>query len=375
MSTQSHAGRVRIAEHVVELRSLRLSDGASWRKTNLDYEQRLQDAFHEPGVSWDEKHSTAAWAEQWWTARNAENPLISRVLTVDDESGPRVVGQQSVTGPDPRSGHAETLTWVAGLPQSKAVTYWMSAVDVLDTFEQFPQVSAMLAVQPVENRGSLALATSLGFTYLQTARSLRDYAGTPTDHTIYVLHNTAESRRELQKAIDSVAPQELPRSRAALPPAHAAVDLARITVRRIRAKRAARAVPATRSLPARALSDDGLDIVFGDPHDGRYPVTVDGVPMGALQVTGDAGSSTTTIIDWMRRDTPPAIATDVLVAACRAAAERQDTRRLTVALAERHTGAHDPLIAIGFFSEGATLPTLGDEGSPRESWTRLRNDT
>ncbi|WEL94752.1 hypothetical protein P1N98_07700, partial [Tsukamurella tyrosinosolvens] len=67
MSTQSHAGRVRIAEHVVELRSLRLSDGASWRKTNLDYEQRLQDAFHEPGVSWDEKHSTAAWAEQWWT--------------------------------------------------------------------------------------------------------------------------------------------------------------------------------------------------------------------------------------------------------------------------------------------------------------------
>ncbi|CAM3830317.1 GNAT family N-acetyltransferase [Tsukamurella ocularis] len=372
--TSTNAGRYKIGDHVVELRNLRLADGASWRRTRLDHEEWLRSAFTEPGVSWESKHTTAAWAEEWWNARDAKDILLSRILTVDDGDGPRVVGQQSVTGPDPRTGQAETLTWVAGLPNSKTVTRWMSAVDVLDAFEQFPQISAMLAVQPVENRGSLALAKSLGFTYLQTLGSLRPYAGEPTDHTIYVLHNTAENRRSLREVIESIAPEPLPASRAPLPPAHAAVDLARIAVRRLRARRTTGAVAPTRALPARTRSDDGLDIAFGAERDGRYPTTVDGESIGELQVTVDGGTSTTTIIDWLRADAPPAVASATIVAACRAIAEHQDTRRLTVALAERHALAHEPLTAIGFVSEGQTLPTLGDEGSPRESWTRIRDD-
>ncbi len=368
----SHAGRYRIGDHTIELRAPRLSDARSWRSTVLEHEERLRPAFATPDTDWATEHSTAAWAEQWWSSRNAETTVLSRVLTVDDGAGQRVVGQQAMLGPDPRAGHVESLTWVVGLPESKAVTLWMSAVNVLDTFAQSPHVSAVLAVQPVENRGSLALAKALGFTYLQTARSLRIYEGEPVDHTIYVMHNTAESRRDLQRIIDSVDPQPLPASRAPLPPAHAAVDLARIGVRRLRAGRAAgRAVP-TRAFPSLARTDDGLDIAFGAPRDGRHPVTVDGAPLGALEIDVDGGSSTTTIIDRLRADAPSALAAAVIVAACRAAAERQHTRRLTVALADRHSPARDALAAIGFASEGKTLPTLGDEATPRESWTRLR---
>ncbi|NMD58247.1 MULTISPECIES: GNAT family N-acetyltransferase [Tsukamurella] len=370
---RTNAGRYRIGDHVVELRSLRLADAASWRRTNLEHEKRLHDAFHDPHVSWEDRHSATAWAEEWWDARAAADVLVSRVLTVDDETGQRVVGQQSMRGPDPRSGHAESLTWVAGLPDSKAITLWLSAVNVLDTFAD-PRVTALLAVQPVENRGSLALAKALGFTYLQTARSLRDYKGEPADHTIYVRYNTPETRRDLQAIVASVDPQPMPASRAPRPPARAAVDLARISVRRLRARRAAGPTAQTRALPALLHTDDGLDIGFGAPHGGRYPVTVDGAPIGALQVHVDGGSSTTTIIDWLRTDAQATIATAVLVAACRALAEHQDTRRLTIALADRHALAHDALTAVGFSSEGPTLPTIGDEGSPRESWTRLRDD-
>ena len=293
------------------------------------------------------------------------------MLAVDDGPGQRVVGQQSFTGPDPRTGHAESLTWIAGLPDSKAVTLWMSAVNVLDTFAD-PRITASLAVQPVDNRGSLALAKALGFTYLQTVRSLRDYAGAPADHTVYVRYNTPETRRELQAIVDAAGPQPLPASRAPRPPAHAAVDLARIAVRRLRARRAARAEVPVRALPAHVRTDDGLDIGFGDPRDGRYAVTVDGAPLGDVQVHVDGGSSTTTIIDWLRPDAAADVATAVLLAACRVAAEHQDTRRLTIALADRHAAAHAALAALGFASEGPTLPTLGDEDSPRESWTRVQ---
>ncbi|MGX9297617.1 GNAT family N-acetyltransferase [Tsukamurella paurometabola] len=359
---------------MVDLRSPRLSDGPSWRQTNLDHEEWLRAAFYDPAVSWSDQHSTAAWAEEWWNARHAETTLLSRVLTVDDGAEQRVVGQQEMLGPDPRSGHIESLTWVAGLPHSKTITLWMSAVNVLDTFIANPHVSALLAVQPVENRGSLGLAKALGFTYLQTARSLRTYGGVPTDHTIYVRYNTAESRRDMQAIIDSVEPQPMPPRRAALPPAHAAVDVARIAVRRLRARRAAQQAGPARALPSRARSEDGLDIEYGDPHDGRYAVTVDGAPVGDLQLTVDGGSSTTTIIDWLRTDTPASVSTAAIVAACRAAAERQDTRRLTIALADRNAAGHDALAAVGFAPEGQALPTIGDESTARESWTRVRDD-
>ncbi|WP_158635082.1 GNAT family N-acetyltransferase [Tsukamurella asaccharolytica] len=374
MTFPSYAGRYRIGGHIVDLRSLRLADAASWRKTNLDHEEWLRPAFGDPGTDWNTRRSTAAWAEEWWDARNGKDVLLSRVLTVDDGAEQRVVGQQSMRGPDPRTGHAESLTWVAGLPASKPVTLWMSAVNLLDTFVQNPQVSALLAVQPVENRGSLMLAKALGFTYLQTARALREYAGEPTDHTVYVMHNTPESRRGLKDVIASVTPEAMPARRLPPPPARSAIDLARISVRRVRARRGARGATSVRAFPERARTDDGIDITFGaDPH-GRHPVSADGESIGALQIHIDEGSSTTTIIDWLHADTPAAIGAAAVVTACRAAAELQATRRLTVALADRHDRARDALAAIGFSSEGPTLPTLGDLDMPRESWTRLRPD-
>lgn len=62
----------------------------------------------------------------------------------------------------------------------------------------------------------------------------------------------------------------------------------------------------------------------------------------------------------------------MIIAACRAAAERQDTRRLTIAAADPSPHLTDALATIGFRREGTTWPTRGDESTPRVTWTRLR---
>ncbi|KXO93883.1 GNAT family N-acetyltransferase [Tsukamurella pseudospumae] len=370
MTTQSNVGRYRIGQHVVEFRAPRLSDAESWRRTNLEHEKRLRPAFGSPDTDWDAEHSLAAWAETWWAATHDPDVRSARVLTVEDGAEDRVVGYQVWAGRDPRTGHAEASTWVAGLPQSFEVTAFFTAACLLDVFTAHPDLPFVVAPMAVHNRPPIDLAESIGFTYLQTLRGLREYDGTPTDHSIHVRHNTDAARAELAAVLASIGAEPLPPRPADRPSLGAALGLARHGVRRLRARaRAARATPAADTTFGAARAVGGHDIGFLPTRAGEHTVTVDGRPIGAINVHVDGGSSTTEIIDRLDRDVDVDGATTAVVAACRAAAEGQQTRRLTIALADRHAGAAADLAALGFASEGATLPTRGDESTPRESWT------
>ncbi|MCS3780206.1 hypothetical protein [Tsukamurella ocularis] len=90
-----------------------------------------------------------------------------------------------------------------------------------------------------------------------------------------------------------------------------------------------------------------------------------------MQVTIDLRTSTTEVIDRIPRNAATDAAVTVIIAACGAAAEHQATRRLTIAMADRHASATPALEALGFVSEGATWPTRGDESTPRQAWTRF----
>ena len=370
MSTPSNAGRYRIGEHVVELRAPRLADAESWRRVNLDYEHRLRPAFGSPYTDWDEEHSATAWAATWWAAVHDPDVRIARVLTLADGARDRVIGYQVWAGRDPRTGQAEASTWVAGLPQSYEVTAFFTAACVLDMLNAHADLPFVVAPMAVHNRPPIALAESVGFTYLQTLRRLREYDGRPTDHSIHVLGNTEKSRAGLEAVLASIGAETLSARPAERPSREATLGLARHGVRRLRTRiRATRPAAAEDGVLATARRDA---VRFHPIGRGTYTATVDDRPIGDVGVHVDDGSSTAEIIDRLSGDVSPEDAAAVLVAACRAAADHQETRRLTIALADRHAAAHDALTAIGFASEGTTLPTIGDEGSPRESWTRLR---
>ncbi|CAM3350569.1 GNAT family N-acetyltransferase [Tsukamurella hominis] len=371
MTALSTSDRYRIGEHVVELRAPRLADAASWRRTCLEHEKRLRPAFGSPGTDWDAEHSAAAWAADWWRAHRDPDVLLSRVLTVEDGAEDRVVGAQRFAGRDPRTGHTESSTWIAGLPNSKTVAMWMSARNTLDLFVQNPDLPLLVTPQTTDNKPAMALAEALGFTYLQTLQRLREFDGVPADHTVYYLRNTPDSRRRLESVLESIAAEPLPPRRAPLPTLDVVLGVARAGVRRMRARRAASPSSAGR-LPATVRTDDGRTITFLPTSDGRHAVSVGGSPIGGIQIHHDPGSSTIEVIDRLHADAPVADANAAIEAACRASADRQDARRLTIALADRNAAVAEPLAALGFASEGATSPTFGDDGAQRESWTRLQ---
>ncbi|WP_336670522.1 hypothetical protein [Tsukamurella sp. USMM236] len=112
-------------------------------------------------------------------------------------------------------------------------------------------------------------------------------------------------------------------------------------------------------------------VTFEAVSDGLYQAFTDGRRVGDVQVSVDLRTSTTEIIDRIPPDAATDAAVIVIIAACRAVAEHQATRRLTIAVADRHMSAAPALETLGFASEGPTWPTLGDESTPRASWTRF----
>ncbi|BDD83100.1 hypothetical protein TPB0596_28630 [Tsukamurella pulmonis] len=373
MTTQSNSGRYRFGDRIIELRTSRLSDGRSWRRTNLEHEERLRPAFGSPSSDWDAEHSATAWAQKWLADRSGVGIPLSRLILLEEGDTDRVVGQQAYAGPDPRTGHAESSTWIAGLDDSSKVAVWLCAMNMLELFRLHPQLTWATAPLAVTNAPAIALAKAVNLTWINDMRGFREYSGVPIDHTLYAGPNTPEYKDHLEKLVASLGVERVAPRRAAAPSPEALLGLARAGVRRARARRGAGASSGAAAvlLPA-ATTEDGHAIAFVTGPDQRYTVTADGTRIGQVQITVDPGTSTTELIEWLRPDAPKEIATAATVAACRVLAERQNTRRLTVALADRHAGARDPLIGIDFVSEGQTLPTIGDADSPREMFTRYR---
>ncbi|WP_336670521.1 GNAT family N-acetyltransferase [Tsukamurella sp. USMM236] len=374
MRTRSASGRFRVGEHVVELRAPRLSDADSWRRTCLEHEERLRPAFGQANADWRKEHSSTAWADKWWSARTDPFVVHSRVLIAGDGAGARVVGQVEHVGPDPRTGHLESSIWIAGMPRSSpSIAQWALAICVLDIFLALPDVPRIVAPACVQNRAAATLAESVGFQHVQTLRRLREYAGEPADHAIYAIENTSEARARLAATLDAIGAVPLPRRRAAAPSPAATFGAARLGARKVRVRmRPSRPEEALHALPRVTGTGDATTVEFEPGRDGLYEAHVDGRPAGAAQISVDLGTSTTEIIDRTAHEVPDGTADAVIIAACRAAAERQDTRRLTIAAADPSPHLTDALATIGFRREGTTWPTRGDESTPRVTWTRLR---
>ncbi|MCS3780205.1 GNAT family N-acetyltransferase [Tsukamurella ocularis] len=374
MRTQSASGRFRIGQHTVELRAPRLSDADSWRRTCLEHEERLRPAFGDANADWVSEHSSTAWADKWWCARTDPFVVHSRVLIAGDGTDARMVGQVEHVGPDPRTGHVETSIWIAGVPKSSpSIAQWALATCVLDVLLMFPDVPRVIGPVYVHNRAAAALGESVGFEHVQTLRRLREYAGQPADHAIYAIENTAEVRAALASNVDGIAAVPLPRSRAAAPSLAATLGAARLGARKVRGRmRRSNPIDAPHALPGVARAAGDHTVEFHARRGGVYEAHVDGRPAGTAQVSVDVGTSTTEIIDRTSHELPAGTADAVVIAACRAAAQHQETRRLTIAAADPSPRVTDALATIGFRPEGATWPTRGDESTPRATWTRLR---
>ncbi|WP_131815839.1 GNAT family N-acetyltransferase [Mycobacteroides franklinii] len=332
----------------VMLRAPRLSDGPSWRETNLRYEQRLAPAFAHQDMSWAAAHSPYMWIHTWRQARSdAARGWASYLLIHLEGTRERVVGHLAMAGRHPRTGGTEVSTWTAGVPH--AVTMWAQSSLIISGFETNPDVPHAVAPLAVHNVPVQRLAQAVGWQKLQTCRQLRMFDGSPTDHEIWYQTNSAENLVALRHKRDTLA-GETPLRGSERPAKISWGDLLACGRYELRNRcRRASAVP--------------KDTV---------PVTVSGTPIGSIEISVDLGSSTTELIG---RPHPGAsedsLTPTIADLAARLTLAPAPTRRIVVAARSDARPLTDILTTHGFQNEGPTLPTFGESGVPRQLWVHL----
>ena len=171
-------GPVEIDGMTVMLRTPRLSDGASWRETNLRYEKRLAPAFGRTDMSWSAAHSPYMWIHTWKQAlSDAAQGWVSCLLVHLDGGCEHVVGHLAMAGRHPRTGGTEVSTWTAGVPHT--VTMWAQASLIIAGFEANSNIPHAVAPLADQNVPVQRLAQAVGWSKLQTCRKLRMYVGSP----------------------------------------------------------------------------------------------------------------------------------------------------------------------------------------------------
>ncbi|ORB48364.1 hypothetical protein BST43_24955 [Mycobacteroides saopaulense] len=338
-------GPVEIDGMTVMLRTPRLSDGPSWRETNLRYEKRLAPAFGRTDMSWAAAHSPYMWIDTWKQAlADVARGGASYLLVHLDAGRERVLGHLSMAGRHPRTGGTEVSTWTAGVPHT--VTKWAQTSLIIAGFEANPDVPHAVAPLAVQNVAVQKLAESVGWSQLQTCRRLREYGGRPTDHQIWFQSNSTENLATLRRARDALS-NNMPSSKVGR---RTAVSWGDLVARghyelRSRCRRTVAAAP-----------DRQIEVVADRP-------------AGTVEIAVDPGSSTTELIGRPRPDAPEdALTPTIADLAGRMALGPATTRRIVVAPRVDDQHLIGALAAHGFQSEGPTLPTLGESFGGRELW-------
>lgn len=335
----------------VMLRKPRLSDGPSWRETNLRYERRLAPAFAHQEMSWPEAHSPYMWVHTWRQAlADTARGWVSYLLVHLDSGQERVAGHLVMAGRHPRTGGTEVSTWTAGVPHS--VTMWAQTALIIAGFEADPHVPHAVAPLAVQNVAVHRLAQAVGWSRLQTCRRLRIFDGAPSDHEIWFQANSAENLAALRgkrDALSNGAPERVRAGRPAIPWSQL-LACGHYELR----NRLRRATPNANS---------------------TVSVDISGRPAGVIEISVDPGSSTTELIVRAHADAPEdAFTPDLVKLAARVRAAPAPTRRVVVAARADDLVLIEALAAAGFQGEGPTLPTYGESGITRHLWTYLTAD-
>ncbi|WP_139360857.1 GNAT family N-acetyltransferase [Mycobacterium sp. D16R24] len=343
--TPSCRGPVEIDGMTVMLRTPRLSDGASWRETNLRYEKRLAPAFGHTDMTWLAAHSPYMWIHTWKQAlSDTAQGWVSCLLVHLDGGREHVVGHLAMAGRHPRTGGTEVSTWTAGVPHT--VTMWAQASLIIAGFEANPNVPHAVAPLAVQNVPVQRLAQAVGWSKLQTCRLLRTYDGKPTDHQIWFQGNTPENLAALQHTRDTL-------------PDNGTTVAAECRTRSSWSDLMARGHYELRNWGRRAISAPNS----------RVAVDLSGKTVGYVEISVDPGSSTTELISRPH----PGAAEDMLTPTVADMAGRlthtpSSTRRIVVAVRADDQPLIDALSARGFQNEGPTLPTLSEAAVTRHLW-------
>ncbi|HEX2301010.1 MAG TPA: GNAT family protein [Pseudonocardiaceae bacterium] len=103
-------GPVEVGERQVVLRSPQLSDGTDWCAIRLAERERIEPWWVSSPLSWEQRHTEAAWVSSWLGARRAARG--GRALPLVVEVDGRLAGQCGLEWIDPFTGSGELGIWM-----------------------------------------------------------------------------------------------------------------------------------------------------------------------------------------------------------------------------------------------------------------------
>lgn len=203
-------GPVQVRGHTALLRSPRFSDAPQWREVRLREQKRLEPWWVTSDLTWEQRHTEAAWISSLLQARQAAKAGLALPLVVEIDG--RLAGQFNLERIEPHTGNAELGIWLDSRVLARASVAAVAAAILFDyaIFELgLYRLSAPIADG---NRAAVWGAQRFGLAHEGLMTGFLDVGGTRTDHHLWAL--TAERMPTggmVQKMLEIAVNQRPPR--------------------------------------------------------------------------------------------------------------------------------------------------------------------
>lgn len=211
-------GPVEVCGRSVVLRSPRLSDAAAWREIRLRDREKLEPWWITSELSWEDRHTDAAWVSSLLHAR--QEAKAGRALPLVVEFDGRMVGQISLEWIELHTGNSEMGVWVDSRVYADTVSMRVGAAMLLD--HAFLELGLYRVTAPIAdgNRAAAWGARRVGMRHEGLMRGFLDVGGARTDHHLWAITADQVPPGGLTKAVCAA----LERRRRSAQPAPAADD-------------------------------------------------------------------------------------------------------------------------------------------------------
>lgn len=178
-------GPVEACGHTALLRSPRISDASTWREVRLREQRRLEPWWVTSNLTWEERHTEAAWVSSLLHSRQAAKAGVAMPLVVEMDG--MLAGQFNLERIEPHTGNAELGIWMDSRALANTGLAAVAAALLFDYAILELGLHRLTAPIADGNRAAVWGAQRFGMTHEGVMRNFLDVGGARTDHHLWAL--------------------------------------------------------------------------------------------------------------------------------------------------------------------------------------------
>jgi RimJ/RimL family protein N-acetyltransferase len=178
-------GPVEVCGHSALLRSPRFSDARQWREVRLRERRRLEAWWVTSNLTWQQRHTEAAWISSLLHARKAARAGLALPLVVEVDG--RLAGQFNLERIEPHTGNAELGIWLDSRVLENTAVAGVAAAILFDYAILELGLYRLTAPIADGNRAAVWGAQRFGMAHEGLMSGFLNVGGKRTDHHLWAL--------------------------------------------------------------------------------------------------------------------------------------------------------------------------------------------